>query len=74
MRTIRYLTVDNLDIAKKLDPNYEFLEKQDEQTLTSPTGEEYLLPERYLIVVKTSISRRTLCSSTGIRRVRTRLR
>jgi hypothetical protein len=73
MRTLRYLTVDNLDIAKKLDQNYEFIEKQEEQTLTSPTGEEYLLPERYLILVKTSISRRILCSSTGIRRVRTKL-
>lgn len=71
MRTARYLTVDSLDIAKRIDHKYEFIDKQVETILTSPTGEEYILPERYLVKVHTSISRRTLCRSTGIRKVRT---
>ena len=71
MRIARYLTVDNLDIAKRIDPKYEFVEKQAETVLTSPTGEQYILPERYLIKVMTNIPRRTLCRSTGIRKVRT---
>ena len=71
MRIARYLTVDSLDIAKRIDPNYEFIEKQEETVLTSPTGEQYILPERYLVKVYTSIPRRRLCYSTGIRKVRT---
>lgn len=71
MRIARYLTVDSLDIAKRIDHRYEFVEKQEETVLTSPTGEEYILPERYLVKVYTNISRRTLCRSTGIRKVRT---
>lgn len=71
MKIARYLTVDSLDIAKRIDNKYEFIDKQEETILTSPTGEEYILPERYLVKIKSNISRRTLCRSTGIRKVRT---